>query len=88
MSPLKRLLGSRKFWVALSSGIVSVAAQLLPFLAMLNGWDSAKQEAFSSACNGVSTLVGGLGAVLVVMIGAEDSAEKVSLPPPAKPQGK
>lgn len=83
-SPMKRLFGSRKFWISLSTGIVSVAAQMLPLIAMIQGWDATKQQAFSAACNGVSMVVGGLGAVLVIMIGTEDAAEKVTMPPPGQ----
>lgn len=83
MSPAKRLFGSRKFWVSFGSGIIAVGGQVAPFLALLCGWDGVKLTAFKSACDGISAAVTGLGGVLVIMIGAEDAAEKVALPPPA-----
>jgi hypothetical protein len=79
---LIRLLGSRKFWVTFSAGIISTGAMFTPFFAAFWGWDQAKQRAFESACYGMSMIIGGLGMVLTIMIGTEDAAEKVQLPPP------
>jgi hypothetical protein len=80
--PFRRLGGSRKFWVSFASGIVAVGSQMLPFFATFWGWSPEKQLAFSSMCNAISMIVGGMGGVLTVMIGTEDAAEKVALPPP------
>lgn len=82
MNPIRRLLGSRKFWVTFASGVTSTGALLLPMLAVYFNWDISHQQGFSAACTSIATLVGGLGGLLVVMIGTEDASEKFSLPPP------
>ncbi len=86
VSPLKRLFGSRKFWVTFAAGVTSTGALLLPVLAAFFNWDVSHQQSFNAACTNIATAVGSLGGVLVLMIGAEDASEKFSMIPPAAAQ--
>jgi hypothetical protein len=76
------LFGSRKAWVAFATGITAAAIQLAPILALIFGWDAAKVQIFREASDHLANLVAALGGLVVLAIGAEDTAHKLGLPPP------
>lgn len=73
---IERLAQSRKFLAAIGAGVTAAAAIVLPFLALIPGWNAAATDRFLAATQLLAGLFVGLAGWFMKLTADEDAAEK------------
>lgn len=79
---LHLLAQSRKTILSIGTGISAAAAETLPYLVQIPGWDAAHTAAFEMKCHMLAAVFTFIGTFLIKCIKDEDVALKTPLPPP------